>query len=121
MLEKGSLNSNVFGGVQTNKIFDKGNNIYSEFDNRENTEVKVIEFADRNQKDQYNFNFTEVGNFDVKDENLESKELEDSWRIYDGNTMPILNAYLPNAEKYLVIITTKVSRVFNMVQHIIHY
>ena len=99
--QKGSLNSNVFGGVQNNKIFDKGNNIYSEFGNRENTEVKVIEFADRNQKDQYNFNFTEVGNFDVKDENLESKELEDSWRIYEDNTMPILNAYLPNAEKYL--------------------
>lgn len=99
--KKGSLNSAVFGDIDTNKIVDKGNNLYSEFANSENTEVKVIEFADRNKKDQYNFTFTEVGNFDVKDENLEGKELEDSWRIYDGNTMPILNAYLPNAEKYL--------------------
>ena len=99
--EKGSLNSAVFGDIDTNKIVDKGNNIYSEFGKNQNTEVKVIEFADRNKKDQYNFTFTEVGNFDVKDENLENKELEDSWRIYEDNTMPILNAYLPNAEKYL--------------------
>ena len=96
--EKGSLNSAVFGDIDTNKIVDKGNNIYSEFGKNQNTEVKVIEFADRNKKDQYNFTFTEVGNFDVKDEN---KDLENSWRIYEDNTMPILNAYLPNAEKYL--------------------
>ena len=96
--EKGSLNSAVFGDIGTNKIVDKGNNIYSEFGKNQNTEVKVIEFADRNKKDQYNFTFTEVGNFDVKDEN---KDLENSWRIYEDNTMPILNAYLPNAEKYL--------------------
>ena len=99
--EKGSLNSAVFGDIDTNKIVDKGNNIYSEFGKNQNTEVKVIEFADRNKKDQYNFTFTEVGNFDVKDENLENKDLENSWRIYEDNTMPILNAYLPNAEKYL--------------------
>ena len=99
--EKGSLNSAVFGNIDTNKIVDKGNNIYSEFGRNQNAEVKVIEFADRNKKDQYNFTFTEVGNFDVKDENLENRDLENSWRIYDGNTMPILNAYLPNAEKYL--------------------
>lgn len=99
--EKGSLNSAVFGDIDTNKIVDKGNNIYSEFGENQNAEVKVIEFADRNKKDQYNFTFTEVGNFDVKDENLENKDLENSWRIYEDNTMPILNAYLPNAEKYL--------------------
>ena len=99
--KKGSLNSAVFGNIDTNKIVDKGNNIYSEFGRNQNAEVKVIEFADRNKKDQYNFTFTEVGNFDVKDENLENKDLENSWRIYEDNTMPILNAYLPNAEKYL--------------------
>ena len=99
--KKGSLNSAVFGDIDTNKIVDKGNNIYSEFGENQNAEVKVIEFADRNKKDQYNFTFTEVGNFDVKDENLENKDLENSWRIYEDNTMPILNAYLPNAEKYL--------------------
>ena len=99
--KEGSLNSAVFGDIDTNKIVDKGNNIYSEFGKNQNAEVKVIEFADRNKKDQYNFTFTEVGNFDVKDENLENKDLENSWRIYEDNTMPILNAYLPNAEKYL--------------------
>ena len=99
--KKGSLNSAVFGNIDTNKIVDKGNNIYSEFGRNQNAEVKVIEFADRNKKDQYNFTFTEVGNFDVKDENLENRDLENSWRIYEDNTMPILNAYLPNAEKYL--------------------
>lgn len=99
--EKGSLNSAVFGDIDTTKIVDKGNNIYSEFGENTNAEVKVIEFADRNKKDQYNFTFTEVGNFDVKDENLENRDLENSWRIYEDNTMPILNAYLPNAEKYL--------------------
>lgn len=99
--KKGSLNSAVFGNIDTTKIVDKGNNIYSEFGRNQNAEVKVIEFADRNKKDQYNFTFTEVGNFDVKDENLENRDLENSWRIYEDNTMPILNAYLPNAEKYL--------------------
>ena len=99
--KEGSLNSAVFGNIDTSKIVDKGNNIYSEFGRNQNAEVKVIEFADRNKKDQYNFTFTEVGNFDVKDENLENKDLENSWRIYEDNTMPILNAYLPNAEKYL--------------------
>ena len=99
--KEGSLNSAVFGNIDTSKIVDKGNNIYSEFGRNQNAEVKVIEFADRNKKDQYNFTFTEVGNFDVKDENLENRDLENSWRIYEDNTMPILNAYLPNAEKYL--------------------
>lgn len=63
---------------------------------------KAIAYADRHNKNVWDFSTT-----DADDKGFSSQtggdvtiESGQDWRIYDGNSLPILNAFLPNTEKY---------------------
>ena len=60
---------------------------------------KTIAFTDKDDISQYTFSggITNPAGGDSKGENVDDEHSE--WRIYEGST-PILNAFLPNAEKY---------------------
>lgn len=66
--------------------------------------VNVIEYSDRYKKGEYVFvNVGTTGDiiFDQKEESgAVEGATDDNWRIYEGSTTPILNAFLPNTEKY---------------------
>ena len=58
-----------------------------------NTDVTTINYADRTDASKYEgFTFTS--------QNGGTVEGSGDWRIYAGNTLPILNAFLPDAEDY---------------------
>lgn len=60
-----------------------------------NTDSQAVEFAN---KSSYTYNFD--GQITKPDKTMGSVDDENTaWRIYDGNT-PILNAFLPDSEKY---------------------
>ena len=60
-----------------------------------NTALQAVEFAN---KSSYTYNFD--GQITKPDKTMGSVDDENTaWRIYDGNT-PILNAFLPDSEKY---------------------
>ena len=63
-------------------------------DNGKNNASAAIDFSQKSNSENYaGFNFS-------KDNGLKSGDVSDGvWRIYDGNT-PILNAFLPDSEKY---------------------
>lgn len=63
-------------------------------DNGKNNASAAIDFSQKSNSGNYaGFNFS-------KDNGLKSGDVSDGvWRIYDGNT-PILNAFLPDSEKY---------------------
>ena len=63
-------------------------------DNGKNNASAAIDFSQKSYSGNYaGFNFS-------KDNGLKSGDVSDGvWRIYDGNT-PILNAFLPDSEKY---------------------
>ena len=63
-------------------------------DNGKNNASAAIDFSQKSKSGNYaGFNFS-------KDNGLKSGDVSDGvWRIYDGNT-PILNAFLPDSEKY---------------------
>lgn len=67
--------------------------LHSSLNNRDNANHDVL-FT---QKSSYNYQFDNG----ITRPDTETGEINESadWRIYDGNT-PILNAFLPNAEKY---------------------
>lgn len=59
------------------------------------TDVTSIAYANRhNQKEWGNFSFSTQNDGDVDNGNGQE------WRIYDGVSLPILNAFLPHAEEY---------------------
>lgn len=66
--------------------------------------VNDISYSDRYDKDAYEFvNVGTTGNiFSVQEEESGTVKgaTDDNWRIYGGNTTPILNAFLPNVEDY---------------------
>ena len=66
--------------------------------------VNVIEYSDRYKKGEYVFvNVGTTGDiiFDQKEESgAVEGATDDNWRIYEGSTTPILNAFLPNVEDY---------------------
>lgn len=66
--------------------------------------VNDIRYSDRYKKDAYEFvNVGTTGDI-FSEQKEESGAVEgatdDNWRIYEGSTTPILNAFLPNTEKY---------------------
>lgn len=66
--------------------------------------VNDIEYGNRYKKGEYVFvNVGTTGDiiFDQKEESgAVEGATDDNWRIYEGSTTPILNAFLPNTEKY---------------------
>lgn len=69
------------------------------------TNVKAIAFGERMNPDSYKNNATSGNDNDFlfSDNNgSNGGEVDDSapWRIYEGSTTPILNAFLPDAENY---------------------
>lgn len=73
-----------------------------------NANKEAIEFADKSDIGQYQYNvgdkhysltFTTQSGGDVDGGNENIVATDDNWRIYAGNT-PILNAFLPDSEKY---------------------
>ena len=72
----------------------------SEFSSAAETGAKRINFDNRYDKEFYtNFGFNTVG-YEGSDQNKGYVSADGVWRIYDGSTTPILNAFLPNTEKY---------------------
>lgn len=67
-----------------------GNTFYVTTDNSN----KTIEYSNRHDSEEWNFSFSSQIDGDVT---IDSGQ---DWRIYDGNSLPILNAFLPNTEKY---------------------
>lgn len=70
-------------------------------DNKDNSN-QVIAYADRHNKDVWNFSTTSADDkgFSSQDGGKVTIESGQDWRIYDGNSLPILNAFLPNTEDY---------------------
>lgn len=71
-------------------------------DKKKDNSNKAIAYADRHNKNVWDFSTT-----DADDKGFSSQtggdvtiESGQDWRIYDGNSLPILNAFLPNTEKY---------------------
>lgn len=65
--------------------------------------VNDIIYSDRYTKDAYDFvNVDEQGNkiFSNQDGGAVNNATDNNWRIYEGSTTPILNAFLPNVEDY---------------------
>lgn len=66
--------------------------------------VNDIIYSNRYKKDAYDFvNVGTTGDifFDQKEQSgAVEGATDDNWRIYEGSTTPILNAFLPNTEKY---------------------
>ena len=66
--------------------------------------VNDIEYGNRYKKGEYVFvNVGTTGDiiFDQKEQSgAVEGATDDNWRIYEGSTTPILNAFLPNTEKY---------------------
>ena len=72
----------------------------SEFSSAAETGAERINFDNRYDKEFYtNFGFNTVG-YEGSDQNKGYVSADGVWRIYDGSTTPILNAFLPNTEKY---------------------
>lgn len=74
---------------------DLKNTFYVTTDNS----YKAIEYGKRHDSEEWNFSFSSQTDGDVT---IDSGQ---DWRIYDGNSLPILNAFLPNTEKYFSDIT----------------
>lgn len=65
-----------------------------------NADVTAIEYAERSDPSKYEgFDFTTQNDNGDVDGGGNVVANDENWRIY-GNTTPILNAFLPNAEKY---------------------
>lgn len=67
--------------------------------------VKYIEYGLRYKQEEYSFvNALGVEDndnmFSSLDKGAVKGATDDNWRIYEGSTTPILNAFLPNTEKY---------------------
>lgn len=72
----------------------------SEFSYAAKTGAERINFNNRYDKEFYtNFGFNTEG-YEGSDQNKGYVSADGVWRIYDGSTTPILNAFLPNTEKY---------------------
>lgn len=72
----------------------------SEFSYAAETGAEIINFNNRYDKEFYtNFGFNTEG-YEGSDQNKGYVSADGVWRIYDGSTTPILNAFLPNTEKY---------------------
>ena len=76
--------------------------LYKNGGNQKDNSDTAIAYADRHKKNVWNFSTT-----GADDNGFSSQTGGDvtiasgqDWRIYDGNSLPILNAFLPNTEKY---------------------
>lgn len=83
---------------------EDGNPLFTELSGNRDNSNKAIEFKNKDKLNEYkyykdgqeyklNFSTQGKGSGNVED------NTDDNWRIYDGNT-PILNAFLPDSEKY---------------------
>lgn len=63
---------------------------------------KAIAYADRHNKNVWDFSTTGAADKGFSSQTGGDVTIESGqdWRIYDGNSLPILNAFLPNTEKY---------------------
>lgn len=66
------------------------------------TDVTSIAYADRHNKDVWDFSTTgaDDNGFSSQEGGKVTIESGEDWRIYDGVSLPILNAFLPNTEDY---------------------
>ena len=83
---------------------EDGNPLFTELSGNRDNSNKAIEFKNKDDLNEYKYkkdgqeyklNFSTQGKGSG---NVEGNS-DDNWRIYDGNT-PILNAFLPDSEKY---------------------
>lgn len=83
---------------------EDGNPLFTELSGNRDNSNKAIEFKNKDDLNEYKYNKDGQEyklNFSTQGKgsgNVESNT-DDNWRIYDGNT-PILNAFLPDSEKY---------------------
>lgn len=83
---------------------EDGNSLFTELSGNRDNSNKAIEFKNKDDLNEYKYNKDGQEyklNFSTQGKgsgNVESNT-DDNWRIYDGNT-PILNAFLPDSEKY---------------------
>lgn len=70
--------------------------------NQKDNSDTAIAYADRHKKDVWNFSTTGADDNGFSSQNGGDVTIASGqdWRIYDGNSLPILNAFLPNTEKY---------------------
>lgn len=66
------------------------------------TDVTSIAYADRHNKNVWDFSTTgaDDNGFSSQEGGKVTIESGEDWRIYDGVSLPILNAFLPNTEDY---------------------
>lgn len=69
--------------------------LFTELTGDRNNANKAIDFTDKDNSKNYEFD----GGITSPDKTKGSVDENSAWRIYDGNT-PILNAFLPDSEKY---------------------
>lgn len=98
---KCNINNAYYIKPQDGLEFTNLNNPNNTANDRDNSN-KAIDFDEKDDIDEYQYGegenhysltFTKQSDGDVKD------NTDNNWRIYDGNT-PILNAFLPDSEKY---------------------
>lgn len=70
--------------------------------NKKDNSNAAIAYADRHKKDVWNFSTTGADDKGFSSQTGGDVTIDSGqdWRIYDGNSLPILNAFLPNTEKY---------------------
>lgn len=71
-------------------------------DKKKDNSNKAIAYADRHNKNVWDFSTTGADDKGFSSQTGGDVTIESGqdWRIYDGNSLPILNAFLPNTEKY---------------------
>lgn len=69
--------------------------LFTELTGDRNNANKAIDFTDKDNSKNYEFD----GGITSPDKTTGNVDENSAWRIYDGNT-PILNAFLPDSEKY---------------------
>lgn len=61
---------------------------------------KAIEYGNRHNSTEWDFDTGSGNGFSSQEGGKVTIESGEDWRIYDGNSLPILNAFLPNTEDY---------------------
>ena len=98
----GQNSTNRSGNVSRINTYYIQPEITSVFNTLTETGVTSIAYNDRHDLSKWNFSTTGAADkgFSSQDGGTVTIEDGEDWRIYDGVSLPILNAFLPNAEKY---------------------
>ena len=98
----GQNSTNRSGNVSRINTYYIQPEITSVFNTLTEDGVTSIAYNDRHDLSKWNFSTTGAADkgFSSQDGGTVTIEDGEDWRIYDGVSLPILNAFLPNAEKY---------------------